>query len=129
MADAKPASNPRSIKFQELTICSLKYIRDWIEVNVPSLSYALIVDLHNILEHVYHQINLSKSTLDVFQNEFKLEIPTPNHVVSIQLFCNPLPKFYCKSKDYKVVRGSESLFNSIQNYDDWDEPSYGFSSI
>ena len=65
-ADVKPINNPRMIKFQELSICSLKDMLDYLEANIPLLNYALIIDLHTTLEHVYHQINPSKSTLDFF---------------------------------------------------------------
>ena len=94
MVNVKLANNSRTITFQELTICSLKHMLDWLEVNVPSLYYVLIVDLHIVLEHVYRQIDTHKYTLDFSQTIFNLKIPAPNHEISIQSFYNPLPKFF-----------------------------------
>ena len=37
-----------------------------------------------------------------------------------------MPKFFSKATDHKVVKGTDSLFNNITSYDDWDEPDYGF---
>ena len=122
----KPGNNTRQVKFQELSIGGLSDMLKWLDTNVPSMNYALIADVHTILEHVHHQINPSKSTLDFLQAIFKLEIPTPNHAVTIQSFNSSLPKFFCKSKDHKVVRGTESLFDNIKSYADWDLPNYGF---
>ena len=90
------------------------------------MHYSLIADLHMVLEHVHHQINPSKSTLDFLQAIFKLEIPTPSHAVTIQSFDHELPKFFYKAKDHKVVRGTDLLFDNIKNYSEWDEPNYGF---
>ena len=66
LLELKASSNPRRVKFQDLTIHTLKDMLDWLEENVLSLNYALVVDVHTVLEHVYHQINPSKSTLDFF---------------------------------------------------------------
>ena len=98
----------------------------WIQINVSSINYSLIADVHVILEHVHHQINPSKSTLDFLQSIFKLEIPTPNHAVTAQSFHDTLPKFFCESKDHKVVRGTDSLFENIKSHACWDLPNCGF---
>ena len=66
LVDLKPSNHPRKVKFQDLTIYSLKDMLDWLQEHIPSLNYALITDLYTILEHVYHQINPSKSILDFF---------------------------------------------------------------
>lgn len=122
----RPNDNPRKVKFLELSVQGLGDMMKWLESHVPSMNYSLIADVHIILEHVHHQINPSKSTLDFLQAIFKLEIPTPNHAVTIQSFDSALPKFFCKSKDHKVIRGTDSLFDNIKSYADWDLPNYGF---
>ena len=67
LEEIKPLKNPRVVKFQELTIYSLKDMLDWLKENILSLNYALIIDLYTLLEHIYHQINPSKSILDFFK--------------------------------------------------------------
>jgi len=124
--DIKPSKSDRSFKFQGLTIGNLKEMNSWLATNVPNMNYALIVDLHCIFEHINHQINPSKTTLDFLQAIFKLEIPTPNHAVSIQSFDGPLPKFFCKTKDHKVTKLDDSMLDNIKTFDDWDNPNYGY---
>ena len=46
--------------------------------------------------------------------------------MTVQLFDSSLPKFFWKSKNRKVVRGTESLFDRINTYDEWDELRFGF---
>ena len=62
------------------------------------MNYAVITDIHIPLEHVDHQINPSKATLDFLQAIHKLKIPTTNHTMTIQAFEGDLPKFFCKLK-------------------------------
>ena len=114
------------MKFQELTIEGLDNIMKWLETNIKSMNYTLVADVHTILEHMHNQIKQSNLILDFLQSIFKLEIPTPNHAVTIQSFHSSFPKFFCKSKDYLVVRGTESLFNNIKSYIDWNLLNYGF---
>ena len=37
-----------------------------------------------------------------------------------------MPKFFCKSKEHRVAKASESLFDNIKTCSDWDLPNYGF---
>ena len=99
---------------------------EWLATNVPSLNCPLLVDLHTFFEHIYHNINPSKKTLDFFQVINKLSISTPSHAITIQSFDGALPKIFCKATDHKVVKGTDSLFNNIPTFDHWDEPDYGF---
>ena len=124
--DLKPSSNPRKTKFQNLVFMNLTDMHEWLTVNNKSFNYSLIVDLHTVLEHVHHQINPSKSTLELLQAIKKIDIPTANHAVTIQSYDHALPKFFYKAKDHKVIRGSDSLCDNIKTYSDWDEPNYGF---
>ena len=92
----KPSDNPREVKFLELSMHGLNDMMKCLETHIPSMNYLLIADVHVILEHVHHQIDPSKSTLDFLHAIFKLEILTPNHSFTIQFFENALPKFFCK---------------------------------
>ena len=90
------------------------------------MNYLVIPDVHVLLEHIDHQINPSKATLDFLQAIHKLEIPTPNHAVTIQSFEGALPKFFCKSAEHKVVKAEDSMFDKIKSFSEWDDPNYGF---
>ena len=54
LREIKPSKNDRSFRFQGLAISDLKDMHGWLEENVPSMNYALIVDLHGIFEHINH---------------------------------------------------------------------------
>ena len=114
------------MKFQDLSFLDLKDVIAWLEKNVPSYNYAIISDFHSVLEHVNHQVNPTKVTLDSLESIRKLEIPTPNHVIMIQSFDAHLPKFLCKNKSHHVTKSDESMFDNIKTYSEWDEPNYGY---
>ena len=101
-------------------------MQDWLTQNVPSMNYALITDLHIMLEHINHQIYLAKTSLDFMQAIRKLEIPTPNHAITIQSFEASLPKYFYKAKEHSVIKVDDSLFTNIKNFEDWDEPNYEY---
>jgi len=114
------------VKFQDLALQNLREVFSWLKTNVSSMNYAVIADLHVVLEHVNHQVNPSKTTLDFLQAIHKLEIPTANHAVTIQSFDNCLPKFFCKTKDHKVAKVDDSMFDNIKSFTEWDDPNYGY---
>jgi len=122
----KPSSNPRSFKFQDLSIENLRDIQSWLTKNVSDMNYALITNIHIMLDHVNHQIYPSKTSLDFMQTIRKLEIPSANHAITIQSFKSSLPKYFCKSKDYLVMKVDDPLFTNIKNFEDWDEPNYSY---
>ena len=100
-------TSTRFVKFQDLSFPDLKDIMAWLEKNVPSYNYAIISDFHSVLEHVNHQVNPTKVTLDLLESIRKLEIPTPNHAIMIQSFDAHLPKFLCKNKSHHVTKSDE----------------------
>ena len=108
------SNSPRAVKFQDLSFSDLRDVFKWIEANVPSMNYAIIADVHVIMEHVHHQINPSKVTLDFLQAIRKLEVPTPNNAVTIQSFDYALPKFFFKAKDHRTSKTDESMFCNIK---------------
>ena len=126
MSEIKPTKGATKVKFQDLCIESLHEMHTWLEKNVPSKNYAIIPDLHVMLEHVNHQINPYKATLDFFQVIRKLEIPTANHAITIQSFDSALPKFFCKSKEHIVLKADDTLFENIKSFSEWDDPNYGY---
>ena len=122
----KPSSNPRSFKFQDLSIENLRDIQSWLTKNVSDMNYALITNIHIMLDHINHQIYPSKTLLDFMQTIRKLEIPSTNYAITIQSFKSSLPKYFCKSKDYLVMKVDDPLFTNIKNFEDWDEPNYSY---
>ena len=124
--EMKPSSDTRVIQYQGLKIYSLKDMKDWLEENISSMNYSLIVDFHTICKIIYYQINPSKTSLEFFQLIYKLKIDTLSHALAIQSFDGSLPKYFCKSRDYRVTKVNESLFDNISSFDDWDDPNSGY---
>ena len=112
--DLKPRK--RMVKFQDLALINLREMHARLIKNIQSMNYALVIDVHVLLEHVDYQINPSKATLDFLQAIHKLEISTTNYVVTIQAFEGALPKFFCKSKEHKLVKAEDSMFDKIKSF-------------
>ena len=101
---SNPLKKSRLFQFQGRKIFSLRDILDYLETNVSSLNYILLIDLYTIFDHIYYNMNPSKPTLDFFQVMNKLLISTPGHTITIQLFHRQIPKFFPKTTDHNSKR-------------------------
>ena len=126
LKEIKSNKDNRFVKFDDLTVNSLQDMTNYLSEHISSMNYSLITDLHVLLEHIAHNIKASKPTLEFLESTYKLQIPTPNHAITMQSFENSLPRFFCKQKDHKVTKVDESLFDQISSFDEWDAPNYGF---
>ena len=75
LAINKPSgTSSRFVRFQDLTFPDLKDTMAWLEKSIPSFDCAIVSDFHSVLEHVNHQVNPIKVTLNLLESIRKLEI-------------------------------------------------------
>ena len=52
MLEMRTSKGTRFIMFQELVIRSLGEMKDWIQNEISSINYALVIDIHYLIEHI-----------------------------------------------------------------------------
>gem|GEM_PF-3623629 len=126
--EINPSKESTAVRFGHVYIKNLKDMKRFLQENIPSLHFGLPADYHVVMEHINQNVNPSKPTLDHLQNLHKLEIPTTNHSLAITALEFKVPKFFCKSKEYSVVKKNQSMFDKISSWSDWDRPVYGYKA-
>ena len=72
-----------AVRFRQVYLKNLSEMKDFIEQNIPTLHFGAAADYHLVMEHISHNINPLKPTLEHLQNLHKLEIPVTNHSLAI----------------------------------------------
>ena len=52
--DLRSSKAPNIVQFQGVIFKDLQEVLNWLEKNIPTLNYSLIIDLHSLFEHVAH---------------------------------------------------------------------------
>ena len=125
MLAMRTSKGTKYVMFQDLVIRNLREMKDWLQSEISSINYALIVDVHCLFEHVTSSGTLLKNSLDTLQKLHKLEIHSVNHAITISSFENKYPKYFNKSAEHRVATSDDSLFDTIKNWNEWNDPNCG----
>ena len=99
-------------------------MKDWIQKEISSINYALVIDMHCLFEHITSSGTLLKNSLETLQKLYKLDVPSVNHAITMYSFDNKHPKFFNKHTFHRVSTSDESLFDMITNWEEWHDPNY-----
>ena len=113
------------IKFHSLNFISKDEASAWLEHNVPSGNFGLVVDFHTLMEHIHHSIT-GVDSLKQLQNVYKLKMKTLSEALSVASFEIPMPRFFSCSGRHVVIDNQESYFSQIKTYKQWNNPNSGY---
>lgn len=121
----------KSIKFFGITFRGHSEAEAWVTEHLDSESYGLIVDVHLVLEHIYHQAFCDDGALKELNSLYKIKIDNLTQGLAMQSFDYAMPRFFAAptnlmNKKPKIRRPESSHFDNIENYEDWDLPIMGF---
>ena len=76
--------------------------------------------------------HLSEGNQFIFALTFKklkdMKVQDNTQAVIIISYENTIPKFFCQSGKFSVKKQTSSLFDSINSYEKWNTPDYGFKT-
>lgn len=121
----------KAIKFFGVTFRGHTEAESWVFDNLDNESFGLIVDVHLVLEHVYHQAFSDDGSVKELNGLFKIKIDNITQGLAISSFDCSMPKFFsvapsAANKKPKIRKPDSSHFDNIDNYEDWDLPIMGF---
>lgn len=119
------------IKFFGLTFRGHIEAETWVADNLDSDSFGLIVDVHLVLEHIYHQAFSDDGAVKELNGLYKIKIDNITQGLAISSFDYSMPRFFsvvpsAANKKPKIRKPDSSHFDNIDNYEDWDLPIMGF---
>jgi len=122
----KSMNDESAVKYGNLGFTSQRDSDAWIEANLPSDEYGLLMDFNLVLEHVYTQIAGQKILTNLGQIH-KMKLSNNNQAVDLTSFETRIPKVFCgESRSVGIVRDGDSYFKSIKSWDDWNTPNDGY---
>lgn len=121
----------KAIKFFGLTFRGHLEAEGWVLEHLDNESFGLIVDVHLVLEHVYHSAFSDEGALKDLNGLYKLKIDNLTQGLAISSFDFAMPRFFSvtastANKKPKIKKPDSSHFDNIDSYDDWDLPLMGF---
>jgi len=122
----KAMNDDSSVKYSNLGFNSQKDSDAWIEANLPSDDYGLMMDFNLVFEHVYTQL-AGQKILTKLESIYKMKLSNNNQAVALTSFETRIPKVFCgESRSVVMVRDGESYFKSIKGWDEWNTPNDGY---
>jgi len=122
----KAMNDDSSVKYSNLGFNSQKDSDAWIEANLPSDDYGLMMDFNLVFEHVYTQL-AGQKILTNLEKIYKMKLSNNNQAVALTSFETRIPKVFCgESRSVVMVRDGESYFKSIKGWDEWNTPNDGY---
>jgi len=122
----KSMNDESSVKYSNLGFNSQKDSDAWIEANLPSDDYGLLMDFNLVFEHVYTQL-AGQKILTKLESIYKMKLSNNNQAVALTSFETRIPKVFCgESRSVVMVRDGESYFKSIKSWEEWNTPNDGY---
>ena len=124
LADVKAlkisANDAQAIKFAGLELRDFKDAAKWVERNLPSLRYGLIVDPLLMLERIYGDDEVdSGSSLKTMETRLKLKIGTGAEASALNALKHARLRIFHKGRPNMVNLPDKSRLNLLASYKDW----------
>ena len=101
-------------------------MKNGFEKEIRTINHALIIDIHALFECVDFSKTLVDNSLNTLQKSWKLETPSVNHAIMINLFAAKLTKLLTKSTSHVPSTAEDSMISNIVSREDWNNPIYVF---
>jgi len=126
MAMVRSMNDESAVKYANLGFSSQKDSDAWIEANLPSDNYGLLMDFNLVFEHLHTQIAGQKILVNL-REIYKMKLSDNNQAVALTSFETRIPKvFNGESRSVGIVREGESYFRNIKSWEDWNTPNDGY---
>jgi hypothetical protein len=83
----------KSAKFFGITLRGNLDSNRWVTENLDDNSLGVIMDVHLVFEHIFHQAYAGEGLLKTLQGQYKVQIDTINQVLACSSFDTRIPKF------------------------------------
>jgi hypothetical protein len=111
--------------FSGLGFLSIQDSNAWLEMEQRRHQSGLTIDVHMVLEHIFHAIN-GIDTLGIMNKLYKIKVLTIADSLAMTSFDAKTPKYFAKLKGYHVLKMDALYFDAITTHSDWSDGATGY---
>ena len=105
------------LSYHDLDFKSPEEVNAWVEEYYPHGKYGLVVNFHIMMEHVEQKIK-GVNDLARLKKFDKILLPSNYEAFAFTSFQNLIPKFFTKTREYRVIGQNMSHFTIIPSWGD-----------